>query len=204
MSKQQIYTIACEDAIAFLCEATWGFAEVDSDGNFIWMNTAYSDMLNAPLDLILGTNYKTWTHPDDVEIDSELAEKVKNGDINYYTLAKRYIQRGSTKKNVRVIWGMLSVQGKYTATGEFVGYRVQFRPYNDVPVSIDYAVKAKAILDWVVSNWKTIATIIAVSSTLVFGGSDALLDLLRKAKNTADSVDSVLPSSPSGSLPAQD
>jgi len=198
---QQIYKIECEDAIAFLCEATWGFAEVTTEGNFVWLNQAYCDALNAPADLILGTNFKAWTHPDDVNIDSELAKKVADGEITCYTLAKRYLQRGSTKINPRIIWGMLSVQGKYSTTGECVGYRVQFRPYEDFPKSLDYLARIKVILEWTIQNWKAIATVIAVSSTLVFGGSETLLELLKKIQSTTNSVESVLDSSQSGASP---
>lgn len=199
---KQIYTLSCEDAIAFLCEAAWGFAEIDPDGIFIWVNQAYCDVLNAPADLVLGTNSRKWTHPDDIEIDNELAGKVKAGEINYYTLAKRYIQRGSTKNNPRFVWGMLSVQAKYSPTEEFAGYRVQFRPYSDMQETADYLAKAKTVLDWAITNWKTILTVAAVSSSLVFGGSEKLLEMLRRAKDTADSVEQVLPSSPSGASQA--
>jgi len=200
---QQIYKLSCEDAIAFLCEANWGFAEVAVDGTFIWLNQAYCQALNAPLDLILGTNFRVWTHPDDVKIDSELAQKVASGEITCYTLAKRYLQRGSTKTNQRIIWGMLSVQGKYSTTGECVGYRVQYRPYEDFPKSLDYLARIKVILEWTNQNWKLIATVIAVSSTLAFGGSETLLELLKKIQSTTESVESVLPASQSGASPHQ-
>lgn len=197
---QQIYTLSCEDAIAFLCEAAWGFAEVAPDGNFIWVNRAFCDVLNAPADLILGTRYQTWTHAEDLEIDERLAGQVKNGEINNYTLSKRYIQRGSTKEHPRVIWGMLSVQGKYSQTGEFLGYRAQFRPYEQEPKQTLSSVleNTKILAEWTVKNWKIIATIIAVSSTLIFGGSETLIELLLRAKGTADSVDGALQESPSG------
>lgn len=194
-----IYTISCEDAVAFLCEAAWGFAEIDVDGRFIWINRAYCDVLNVPPDLILGTSYRDWTHPDDLGIDDALAKQVKDGTIPGYTLAKRYLQRGSTPQRQLVIWGILSVQGKRSATGEFAGYRVQFRPYQDhLQSSASWDLSIKDAIKWTRDNWKMVLTVITVSSSLVFGGSGRLLDLLRKAKDTADSVDSVLQSSPSG------
>lgn len=196
-----IYTISCEDAIAFLCEAVWGFAEVDPGGRFIWINRAYCDVLNVPQDLILGTSYREWTHPDDLGIDDELARQVRDGLLPGYTLAKRYLQRGSTPQRQMVVWGMLSVQGKRSATGEFAGYRVQFRPY-DSPPQAGLAVDIKGTVKWAMANWKTVLTVLTVSSSLIFGGSGPLLDLIRRAKATADTVDSVLDSSSSGpSLP---
>lgn len=194
-----IYTISCEDAVAFLCEAAWGFAEVDVDGKFIWINRAFCDLLNGPPDLILGTSYRDWTHPDDLGIDDELKRQVKAGEIPGFTLAKRYIQRGSTPQRQLVIWGMLSVQGKHSPTGVFAGYRVQFRPYQDhLHPSRSVALTVGSAYKWTRENWKTVLTILTVSSSLIFGGSDRLLDLLRRAKDTADSVDTVLQQSPSG------
>lgn len=197
-----IYKISCEDAIAFLCEAVWGFAEVNPEGRFIWINKAYCDVLAVPADLILGTSYRDWTHPDDLGIDDSLAQQVREGLIPGYTLAKRYLQRGSTPQRPLVIWGMLSVQGKRSATGEFAGYRIQFRPYQDnvVPPAKFDPVKA---YKWIVSNWKTIVMVVTVSSSLIFGGSGPLLDLIKRAKETADSVDSALDSSSSGPSSAQ-
>lgn len=183
--------------MAFICEAAWGFAEANPEGRFVWINRAYCDVLNVPRDLILGTHHRDWTHPDDLGIDDSLAQQVRDGLIPGYTLAKRYLKRGSTPQRQLVVWGMLSVQGKRLATGEFAGYRIQFRPY-DQPLSqpIDW----KKALAWVVANWKTILTVLAVSSSLILGGSGTLLDLIRQAKDTADSVDSVLEPSSSGRL----
>ncbi len=111
MTHHEIHTLSCEDAIAFVCDAAWGFAEVTADGRFSWINRTYCEILNAPAELILSTHFKEWTHPADKEIDLELARQVAEGTIPGYTLAKRYIQRGSTPQNPRIIWGMLSVSG---------------------------------------------------------------------------------------------
>lgn len=194
----KIRTLSCEDAIAFICDSQWGFAEVDAAGKFVWVNRSYAEnILNAPVDLVIGTHFREWTHADDVEIDIELSDKVKSGEIPGYTLSKRYIQRGSTPANQKIIWGMLSVQGKFSKTGEFVAYLVQFRPYNNVQ-ALRFKIDAKEILTWATENWKTIVTVIAVSTSLIFGGSERLFDMLKKAKEVEKSVDSALQPSSSG------
>jgi hypothetical protein len=192
MAKTNIYKLECEEALEFLCEAVWGFAEVNADGDFVWINPAYSKILNAPADLVLGTNYDHWTHKDDIGIDRSLAEQVRSGEIPGYTLAKRYIQRGSTPQRQRVIWGMLSVSGKWSKTGEFLGYRVQFRPY-ELNEPKTAAIEWKSLFKWGVDNWKMILMILAVLNALIFGGSEKLLDALRAAKEAKESVDGVLP-----------
>lgn len=186
-----IHKIECEDALEFLLEAAWGFAEVSPAGEFTWINPAYSKILNAPADLVLGTNYAQWTHTDDRDIDRALAEQVKAGEIPGYTLAKRYIQRGSTPQRQRVVWGMLSVSGKWNKTGEFVGYRVQFRPY-ELSEPSHRRVQWKKVFEWFATNWKMILTILVVLNALIFGSSERLLDVLRTAKEAKQSVDGVL------------
>lgn len=194
----EIYSISCEDAVAFIVEAAWGFAELDVDGRFCWINRAYCEVLNAPPELVLNTSFKQWTHPDDVDVDERLARQVRDGLIPGYTLAKRYLQRGSTPQRQMVIWGMLSVQGKRSPTGEFAGYRAQFRPYDHPQPGRLTKIDVLKAGRWLLENWKTVITVLAVSSSLILGGSGPLLDLIRRAKDTADSVDSVLEPSSSG------
>lgn len=197
-----IHTLSCEDAIAFVCDSTTPFAEIDAGGRFIWLNRAYCEVLNAPLDLIVGTHYKAWTHEDDVAIDVELANKVRDGEIPGYTLSKKYIQRGSTPQQPRIVWGMLTVSGKWRETREFSGYRVQFQPYTPLSVEprkwkIDWQESGK----WILANWKTLVTIVAVSASLIAGSSATLQEQIRKVRITVDSVESELQSLPSGASP---
>lgn len=199
-----IYTISCDDAISFLCEATWGFAEVDPTGHFVWVNQAYCDILNAPVDLVLGTTYQQWTHPEDLQVDEELAAQVRAGTLPSYSLAKRYIQRGSTPQRPLITWGMLRVQGKFTQTGEFSGYRVQFSPYDHRrEPSKNYLEEVKKLLIWMTNNWKTIVAVLVVLSTLIFGSSENLLELLQELRGMTSTVDTLLDSSSSGPSPVQ-
>lgn len=189
---QEIYKLECEEALEFILEAVWGFAELNPKRQFVWVNPAYSKILNAPADLILGTSFSQWTHVDDKDIDLSLGEQVKSGEIPGYTLAKRYVQRGSTPQRQRIIWGMLSVSGKWSKTGEFVGYRVQFRPY-ELNEPTTTRVEWRKGFEWTLANWKMLLTILVVLNALIFGGSTKLLDALRTAKEAKDSVDGVLP-----------
>lgn len=204
--SQQIYTLSCEDALAFVCEAAWGFAEVDIDGTFIWVNRAYCEVLNAPAELILGTSFQYWTHPDDVVIDSLLAEKVKSGELPSYTLSKRYIQRGSTPQRQLITWGLLSVSGKWIDS-KFVGYRVQFRVYDREPKTPlnakQFIASASRLVKWGVENWKTILTILVVVMSLTLGGSQKLSESLKRAVEAKHSLDSALESLPPGASPPQ-
>ena len=205
MARNEIYTLSCEDAIAFVYEAAWGFAEVDVNGCFIWVNRAYCEILNAPAELILNTHYVKWTHPDDMQIDVDLAEKVKLGEIPGYTLSKRYIQRGSTPQRQLVVWGLLSVCGKWT-NGNFAGYRVQFRVYESKQESLnlrDLSKVARKGFECIRTNWKTALTVLAIVMSLTLGGSEKLLDIVKRALEAKQSVDSLSESLSPGASPPQ-
>jgi hypothetical protein len=200
-----LHTLNCEDAIAFVCDSTTPFAEISPSGKFVWLNRAYAEVLNAPVDLIVNTHYTSWTHPEDVNIDKELADRVLSGEIPGYSLSKRYIQRGSTPQNQRVVWGLLTVSGKWQTTQEFSGYRVQFQPYTQQNAELlKKRINWQETGKWIITNWRTLATIVAVSISLIAGSSATLIEALRKAKDTINSVESELQSSPSGvSLPQE-
>lgn len=197
-----IAKIEPEDAIEFVCDATWGFAAVNAEGIFLWCNPAYCKILDAPADLIVGTNFAAWTHPDDLEVDQKLAKQVKDGDIPSYTLVKRYIKRGSTPQHPRLVWGMLSVSGKWKDQ-IFQNYRVQFQPF-DADQSANASSRtatALKVLTWMRENWKSVATAIFVLLSLTYTSSTKLLDVLSKAKEAAESVDGVLSPSSHGQSP---
>ena len=195
-----VATIECEDAISFCVDAVWGFAEIDPNGKWVWLNPAFCKILDAPPDLVIGTTFRDWTHPDDVEIDASMKQQVKNGEIPSFTLAKRYVQRGNTPKNPRHVWGQLSVSGKWSKTGEFLGYRIQFRPYENI--SSLHKLDTKQIVSWVLTNWKPVTTVLVILTSLIFGGSEKLLTILQKAQETKDSVEQVLQPSSSGASSA--
>jgi hypothetical protein len=192
-----IHKISAEDAIAFVCEATWGFAEVAPDGTFTWVNPAFCKILDAPPDLIIGTSYIDWTYPDDIDADIELARKVKDGEIPSYTFVKRYVKRGSTPKNPRLVWGMLSVAGKWDQ-GKFLSYRVQFQPYDVIQSNPRWPQRLTEVLVWTKTNWKSILTAVFVLLSLTWTGSEKLLEVLQKAKQAADSADGALSPLPPG------
>jgi len=204
MPPHEIHTLSCEDAIAFVCDATWGFAEIDEHGKFAWANRTYCEILNAPIELILGTHFSAWTHEDDRKIAIELAEQVARGTIPGYTLAKRYLQRGTTPQNPRIVWGMLSVSGKWLETQDFVGYRVQFQPYTQPNAGqMKPWLRPREIVAWTLTNWRTLVTIAAVVMSLTAAGSAQLSESLKRAKEAVQSVDSVLQDSSHGGSPAQ-
>lgn len=185
-----------QDAVDFIIESPWGFAEVSPDMRFRWVNPAYCKILGAAYTQILGTTFMDWTYPDDVDTDVDLATQVRDGEISKYTLRKRYLQFGSTPQRQIIIWGFLSVAGKWHG-GKFTGYRVQFRPFNAIDEAQKIKINWKEWALWARKNWKTISVILLTLTSLIFGGSGRLSSILSKIHEAERSVESL--TSPSGS-----
>lgn len=203
------YTVTCEDAIAFLCESPTGYAEVDPEGVFRWVNEAYTRALNAHREQIIGTNFRKWTHPDDVGLDNDLAMKVATGEQSQYRMVKRYVRLGSTPRNPLIIWGELTVFGKFSDDGVFVGYRVSFVPFvsqSDGQSDIFQKVNKwlPALVQSAQSNWKTILAVVLACLGLTQSNLERLLGRLQDTTDLKKELDDLSPSSlplPSSPLP---
>lgn len=84
--------------------AAIGMALVAPEGELLRVNGAWCRIFARSRDELLQCTWQEITHPDDVAIDQNLVEQVKNGEINYYHLRKRYLRPDGS-----VIWGDLAV-----------------------------------------------------------------------------------------------
>ncbi len=85
-------------------ESPVGVAVVSGDGRVVECNRTLADMLDYRPEELEGTHFRDFTHPDDVEEDVELYERLAAGEISEYQLQKRFVT-GSE----RVVWGDLRV-----------------------------------------------------------------------------------------------
>ncbi|MDP9840642.1 diguanylate cyclase (GGDEF)-like protein/PAS domain S-box-containing protein [Neorhizobium huautlense] len=69
-----------------------GIALVDLEGRIIRGNAAFAKLLSLPPDKILGTHFKDFTHPEDIEADLILFQQVLQGRRDGYTIEKRYLR----------------------------------------------------------------------------------------------------------------
>jgi diguanylate cyclase (GGDEF)-like protein/PAS domain S-box-containing protein len=69
-----------------------GIALVDLGGRIIRGNAAFAKLLSLPIDKVLGTHFKDFTHPDDIEADLILFQQVLRGKRDGYTIEKRYLR----------------------------------------------------------------------------------------------------------------
>jgi PAS domain S-box-containing protein len=80
-------------------EGPLGLALVGNDYRFVKVNAALCQMVGYPEASLLQMTFADITHPDDLQADVDLAERLFRGEIPLFTLQKRYI-----KKNGEIIW----------------------------------------------------------------------------------------------------
>jgi PAS domain S-box-containing protein len=69
-----------------------GIAVVDLEGRIIRGNAAFAKLLSLPIEKVLGTHFRDFTHPEDIEADLILFQQVLQGRRDGYTIEKRYLR----------------------------------------------------------------------------------------------------------------
>lgn len=81
-----------------------GIAVVSLEGKFLAVNPALCGYLGYSEDEFLELDFQTITHPGDLARDLENVRKMRRGEIDSYSIEKRYIH-----KDGRDFWGLLTV-----------------------------------------------------------------------------------------------
>ncbi|MDO8906467.1 MAG: PAS domain S-box protein [Hydrogenophaga sp.] len=81
-----------------------GMAHSHIDGRWIRVNQTYCDLVGYTHQEVLGMTFKDFTHPDDIDIDLQYLSRTLSGDIDHYSIEKRYIH-----KLGHVIWVYLTL-----------------------------------------------------------------------------------------------
>lgn len=71
-------------------QAGVGVARVSPAGPFLEINDRYCEILRRSREDLLGNGWKHLTHPDDLEADLSRFNAMLNGDLNGYSIEKRY------------------------------------------------------------------------------------------------------------------
>ncbi len=86
-------------------QAAVGVIQADWDtGNFIRVNQKYLDIVGYSKEELFELNFKDITHPDDLEKDLDQLKLLQLGEIDYFSIDKRYIRKDGT-----AIWIQLTV-----------------------------------------------------------------------------------------------
>jgi PAS domain S-box-containing protein len=91
---------------SILDKAPIGIAEVDTQtGSFIWVNHKFCNILGYTEQELCLTDFQSLTFPDDLDEDLLNTQRLKSGEIDEFTLLKRY-----KHKDGRVLWANLIVK----------------------------------------------------------------------------------------------
>ena len=77
-------------------QAAVGVAHVDFEGRFIRLNQRFCDIVGYSKPEMLALTFQEITHPEDLDIDWQLALQVKREEITHYSIEKRYIRQDKT------------------------------------------------------------------------------------------------------------
>ncbi len=93
--------------------APQGMALVGMDGRWLKVNEALCRITGYDRDALLATDFQTITHPEDLNADLALFERLRRGEIPCYQLEKRYLRKDRAQ-----IWVLLSVSLVRDEAGE--------------------------------------------------------------------------------------
>ncbi len=96
---------AAEETFRYTFEgAAVGVAKVGTDGRFLTVNPALCRLLGRSRGELMSLTFQDITHPDDLAIDLNYVQRALAGEIDSYTLDKRYLKPDGT-----VVWAELTV-----------------------------------------------------------------------------------------------
>jgi PAS domain S-box-containing protein len=81
-----------------------GMALVSTDGRWLRVNRALSDILGAAADDLIGFPVESRTHPADASADREAVRLLLAGECRTYTVEKRFVRPSG-----ELIWGLVNV-----------------------------------------------------------------------------------------------
>jgi PAS domain S-box-containing protein len=84
--------------------AAVGMAHVGLDGRWLRVNERLASLLGYSREELTSMTFQEVTHPEDLESDLREYGQLKRGEIDSYTIEKRYL-----RKDGRVMWGRLTV-----------------------------------------------------------------------------------------------
>ena len=81
-----------------------GIAHVALDGSFLTVNPRFEEITGYPAAMLMRLGFQQITHPDDLDADVALLGRLHRGELQRYTLEKRYIRADAS-----LIWINLTV-----------------------------------------------------------------------------------------------
>ena len=79
-----------------------GMTVSDGDGRWLEVNPAFCEMVGYPAEELIGRDFKSITHPDDLADNNHTLQQLRDAEIEHCVLEKRYINRAGDVISVRV------------------------------------------------------------------------------------------------------
>jgi PAS domain S-box-containing protein len=80
-----------------------GLAHVGIGGEWLAVNARLCELLGYTREELLATSFQALTHPDDLAVDLSQAHRLVAGEVESYTMPKRYLRKDGT-----VVWARLT------------------------------------------------------------------------------------------------
>jgi diguanylate cyclase (GGDEF)-like protein/PAS domain S-box-containing protein len=103
-----------------------GMALVSLEGTFMKVNGATCELLGYPEPELLALTFQEITHPDDLEADLRQVQRLVAGEIERYSMPKRYYTKAGEE-----VWANLSVSLVRDDAGEPVHFISQIEDISD-------------------------------------------------------------------------
>lgn len=96
-----------------------GMALVAPDGTFLRVNPAFCELTGYEAEELTRRRFQDITHPDDLERDIAGVNRMLAGEIDTYTVRKRYVRKDGVE-----VWVELSVSATYRGEGRVLEFFV--------------------------------------------------------------------------------
>jgi PAS domain S-box-containing protein len=95
--------------------AAIGISEIAGDGHFLRVNEAICRITGRSREELMGSRIFKFTHPDDVDADRQAFRKQVSGELNFYSVEKRFV-----RPDGRVVWIFVRSSPVRSASGELL------------------------------------------------------------------------------------
>jgi PAS domain S-box-containing protein len=106
--------------------ASIGMALVSLDGKFTRVNSSLCKLLGYTAEELIGMTFQEITHPDDLNTDLEYVKQMLSGEIDSYSMEKRYFHKDGS-----IIWINLSGSKVKDAEGKPLYFIAQIENINE-------------------------------------------------------------------------
>src|SRR5688572_20258725 len=86
---------------ATLEQAAIGVGHQTLDDKWVWMNQRWCEIVGFSKEELLTRNLSGLTHPNDREASAEFDRKVRSGQLDRYSIEKRYIRKDGVRSEER-------------------------------------------------------------------------------------------------------